>query len=354
MSLTDDDGQTSGSASEIVADTASGYHVLKISGYSRTKATPTGEFLKSRPFYVGGRRWHLDYYPNGDKSENADWISMILRLDDALEKEAKAQCQICFVDEAKNPALFLSVAAVTIPARGGWGRFRFIKREDLEKSKYLKDDSFTVCCNIVLINDFRAVDNEPPVFVSVPPSNLHRHFGDLIQTEKGADVVFHVGSERFAAHRCVLAARSPVFSAELFGSMKESDTAEAIRIDDMEAQVFKALLHFVYTDSLPKTKREEENVISQHLLVAADRYNLERMKLILEDKLCKYIEVGTLATILALAEQHQCHGLKKACFHFLSSPGNLRAVVATDGYKSLKTSYPAIVEELLVMLSNLV
>uniref|UniRef100_A0A0A8Z8F4 Uncharacterized protein n=1 Tax=Arundo donax TaxID=35708 RepID=A0A0A8Z8F4_ARUDO len=139
--------------------------------------------------------------------------------------------------------------------------------------------------------------------------------------------------------------------------MKESDTAGVVHIDDMEAQVFEALLYFMYTDSLPQTKNEkkgeeeeeEEDVMSQHLLVAADRYNLERLKLICEDKLCKYIDVGTVSTILALAEQHHCHGLKKACFDFLSSPTNLRAVAATEGFKHLSRSCPAIMEQLIVM-----
>ena len=105
-------------------------------------------------------------------------------------------------------------------------------------------------------------------------------------------MVFDVGGQTFAAHRCVLAARSPVFSAELFGTMKESNTntAGVIHVDDREAQVFKALLYFVYTDSLPKTKNteeedEEEDVMSQHLLVAADRYNLDRLELLCEEKL---------------------------------------------------------------------
>src|SRR6266540_1811677 len=63
----------------------------------------------------------------------------------------------------------------------------------------------------------------------------------------------------------------------------------AIRVDDMEAPVFKALLCFVYTDSLPETTKEEEDVMYHHLLVAADRYDLGRLKLICEDKLCKRI-----------------------------------------------------------------
>ena len=186
----------------------------------------------------------------------------------------------------------------------------------------------------------------------MPPSDLHRHLADLLQSEKGADVVFQVGRETFPAHRCVLAARSPVFSAEFFGAMKERRTAaEVVQVNDMEAPVFKALLCFLYTDSLPKMTKEDEDIMCQHLLVATDKYDMERLKLMCEGKLCEYIDVGTAATILTLAEQHHCHGLKKACFHFLSDPEKLRAVMTSDGFKHLSRSCPSIKNDLMSMLA---
>ncbi|KAF8720550.1 hypothetical protein HU200_023806 [Digitaria exilis] len=69
-----------------------------------------------------------------------------------------------------------------------------------------------------------------------------------------ADVRFRVERKTLAAHRCVLAARSPVFSAELYtvwDELKESHT------DHVVADVFKSLLHFIYTDFLPETAMEE-------------------------------------------------------------------------------------------------
>ncbi|PVH31554.1 hypothetical protein PAHAL_9G177100 [Panicum hallii] len=302
----------------ILADTASGYHILRIDAYSRTTATPTGECLKSLPFTVGGHRWCIGYHPNGSKPEAKDYISLYLYLDEIRSYDSHR----------------------------GWGNPGFIKREELEKSEHLRDDSFAVRCDVVVIDEFRTVQETPEITTQAS-----------VSTEKGADVVFDVAGQTFAAHRCVLAARSPVFSAELFGVMKESDTGGVVRIDDMEAQVFKALLYFIHTDLFPKAATEDgdgdqdEDVLSQHL-VAADRYNLERMKLLCEKKLCEYIDVGTVATILALAEQHHCHGLKKVCFDFLSSPANLKAVVASDGFKHLSRSCPSVMEELIDMLAN--
>ena len=47
------DGAPWRSASAIVADAVSGYHVLKVVGYSRTKDVANGKAINSRPFLVG-------------------------------------------------------------------------------------------------------------------------------------------------------------------------------------------------------------------------------------------------------------------------------------------------------------
>lgn len=130
--------------------------------------------------------------------------------------------------------------------------------------------------------------------------------------------------------------------------MKEGTTTDAICIDDMEAEVFKTLLSFMYTDALPDMKQQEESAMVQHLLVAADRYNLERLKLICEDKLCNRIDASSVATILALAEQHRCHGLKEACLIFLSSPENLNAVMESEALDFLTRSCPNVLKDLIM------
>ncbi|KAM0827200.1 hypothetical protein ACQ4PT_068344 [Festuca glaucescens] len=346
-------GKPSRSASAIVAATWSGYHLLKIDGYSLTKGVPNGDKIQSRPFALGGHQWHIDYHPNGLNAEHAGCISLLLVLDDNVTEAVKAQHKFRFAGEVKGqaPSLPSSATVNNYTYKNGWGVGNFIKRADLEESEHLQDDSFTVRCDIVVISDYRAEDlpeSTPPTFVSVAPSDLHQHLGDLLRTEKGADVVFEVAGETFAAHRCVLAARSPVFSAMLFGGMKEGNT---VHIHDMEAQVFKALLCFAYTDSLAGATEEEDEVMFQHLLVAADRYNMERLKSVCEDKLCKHIDVYKVATILALAEQHHCDGLSKACLSFLGSPANLRAFMDNAGFDHLSRSCPSVIKKLIAMLA---
>ncbi|GJN39071.1 hypothetical protein PR202_gb28165 [Eleusine coracana subsp. coracana] len=95
-------------------------------------------------------------------------------------------------------------------------------------------------------------------------------------------------------------------------------------------------------------RRRASVSMAQHLLAAADRYGLDRLKLICEGKLSGCIDIDTAATTLALAEQHNCSLLKAKCVEFITaSPEKLDAVVATEGYKHLVASCPLVLTELL-------
>ena len=88
------------SASTIISSPSRGYHILKIDGYSHTKAKPTGKSIKSNTFTVGDRSWYIRYYPNGDDSESTDYISLYyLFLNEIVTKPLKVQYDFRFIDE---------------------------------------------------------------------------------------------------------------------------------------------------------------------------------------------------------------------------------------------------------------
>ena len=65
-------------------------------------------------------------------------------------------------------------------------------------------------------------------------------------------MVFEVGDKVFAAHKLVLAAGLTVLQANFFAMAKEKAMGY-VHICDMHPDVFEALLHYVYTGSLPVT-----------------------------------------------------------------------------------------------------
>jgi speckle-type POZ protein len=83
------------------------------------------------------------------------------------------------------------------------------------------------------------------------------------------------------------------------------------------------------------------------LLVAADRYSIERLKLVCQSILCKDLNVDTVATTLALADQHSCDKLKNACFEFIEMSDAMDAVVASQGFKDLKVTCPSLLVDAL-------
>ncbi|KAF8673392.1 hypothetical protein HU200_048956 [Digitaria exilis] len=337
-------------ASSIVADAVTGSHVLKIEGYSRTKGLGNGKSIKSRAFDVGGHRWYITYYPDGYGSDNAGWIVFFLILQHTDAKsDVKASFKFCLIDEMGEPVqsycnAWSEIRPFKVNGCYQWGYSRLIEKAALEESGYLKDDCFRIRCDVMVSREFCLEDTTQ--FVKVPSSDIHQHIGNLLSSGAEADVTFQVGEETVAAHRLILGARSSVFMAELFGPMKEKH-ASHIQIHDMDPGVFRAMIHFIYTDTLSDMDKGNTFFMAQHLLVAADRYDLQRLKLICEDKLCNFISSSTAATTLALAEQHGCKRLKEACFKFLRSPGNLKTIMDNDGFKHLTSSCPSILNELL-------
>ncbi|PAN34268.1 hypothetical protein PAHAL_6G079700 [Panicum hallii] len=203
---------------------------------------------------------------------------------------------------------------------------------------------------------------EVPAEGVAPPSPVPATTTDVAPEAKvpAADVTYSVGGQLFHAHKVVLATRSPVFEVQLFGA--PTSTAEAsqapaaaVEVDDMRPDVFEALLHYIYTGTLPATEGEaadDEDASHQmmrHLLVAADRYDLEGLKLLCEGELARTLGEGNVAEMLAFADNHYCSTLKDACVGFMvASPAErMERVVASYGYQRLRLRHPLILVDVL-------
>lgn len=216
-------------------------------------------------------------------------------------------------------------------------------RSDVD-SLFAAQGAATLVCGAVLVR----VDDPVPV----PASDIGDHLGRLLDRADGSDVSFSVAGETFRAHRAVLAARSPVFRAELFGSMAET-AMPRITLRDIEPSTFRVLLRFMYTDRLPtdeelgsSSESSETTELFQRVLGAADRYDLGRLKLLCAQKLWESVSVETVATTLGYAEMHNCPELKKRCLDFFMADKNFKKVVVTDGYFWLIQRFPSIIYDI--------
>ncbi|XP_037461174.1 BTB/POZ and MATH domain-containing protein 2-like [Triticum dicoccoides] len=347
-------------APKTIASVVRSVQLVKVDGFSLTRTMGDHDCIKYR-WSFDGYEWEIRVYPNC-------W-SYSVRVDLAfLSKPRRAGVKRAFLRKARRGSVRVALSCRLVDPTGNLepsnersnqGVFSHPKeffsilnvmgRSQLENSGYLRGDSFTVQCIVNVLKELPDSATDPVQEAPVPSPDLHRHLADLLQSKTGADVTFLVSGESFAAHKLILAARSPVFMAEFFGDMKEKCAAR-VEIKDMQAAVFKALLHFIYTDTVAEfaEKGEEVTVLTQHLLAAADRYGLDRLKLICEGKLSGGINVDIAATSLALAEEHNCPQLKAKCVQFIIRNRDvLDAVLASEGYKYLAATCPLVLADLL-------
>lgn len=255
-------GVSNGAGSTSTISAVTGWHVLKIEGYSKTKGLlGIGNNARSGTFTVGGHSWCVRYYPDGVYEEDADWICLDLFLnDDPLEDEViKGKYSFSLLDEAGDPVpvpSFTCGSHICSFSRSNrsCGFIEFIEKARLESSQYLRDDTFSIRCDVTVIKEIQQATTTtvtaPELHVAVAAqssaSNTHGH--GHRPARFGTDVTIHVGGKQFNAHRVMLAALSSVLREKLFGPTMDYDAVVHLRIDDVDAKVFSALLQFIYTN----------------------------------------------------------------------------------------------------------
>ncbi|TVU04981.1 hypothetical protein EJB05_48128, partial [Eragrostis curvula] len=292
----------------------SAFQELKIN-YEKTKHHPIGKAIYSDAFSTGSHMWIIKCYLRGVKeSEEGKYMSIFVMLA-SNSRSVKATFEASLVGRCdwtfspKKTPLCLSQGQDC-----GW--HKFVSHDDLLK-EYVIDGHITFMCGVVVINDRS---------IPVPPSDIGKYLGTLM--DKMGPTCHSLLAVRHSMHTAVLAARSPVFRAELLGSMAEA-AMSTITLHGI------APTTFMYTDAFPGDKElgESHSEMMQHLLAAADRYALDRLKLMCAQKLWSDVSVDTVASTLACAEMYNCPELRKNCIDFFAAEKNFKKAVLTPVQK---------------------
>lgn len=89
-------------------------------------------------------------------------------------------------------------------------------------------------------------------------------YGNVLKDGNHSDVVLCVGGHQFKAHKIILAARSPVFSA-MFNHETKELLESRVDIHDINLEVFNDFLKYIYTGDI---NLSEADIVG--LFIAAD------------------------------------------------------------------------------------
>lgn len=172
----------------------------------------------------------------------------------------------------------------------------------------------------------------------------------LLDSGEFSDITVEASGLRIRAHKNILAARSEYFRAMLTHNTIEANSGH-VKINDIKAQIMRAVLRFIYSgkinfestegegefeeelpcrgennqisdgnsDNVTDTKTQEfyqKNSFVIDLLKAADKCQLDDLKLDCELALCDRISPETAPDLLKLAHIYQAPNLKNRVIQF--------------------------------------
>ena len=126
-----------------------------------------------------------------------------------------------------------------------------------------------------------------------------------------ADFIIVSEDTEIECHKFVLASKSPVFEAMLENNLEEVKEGK-VKMHDVKVATVKLMLKYMYTGYI-----SEDSTVMKDLLIAADKYQMGRLKSICEKKLIAQLKVNNVLENIVFAEKYNAKDLMKKAKTFL-------------------------------------
>ncbi|CAO2628114.1 Speckle-type POZ protein [Lemmus lemmus] len=310
-----------------------------------------GKDIKSPTFSSGAndkQSWYLKVHLNGIDNESTDYLSLFLVLHSSPSSPIWAKFQFWIINsQGEKSHTMISQKVLSFKHSQYWGFKKFILRDLLLSLSHwlLPDDNLTLLCEVSVVQDYISFsEQDAQLGIAIPTCTLVDELGELWENSHFTDCCLVVAGQEFQAHKAILAARSPVFRAMFKNDMEES-RKNRIEIHDLEPQVFKTMVGFIYTGKAP-----DLHSMADAVLAAADKYGLERLKVMCERALCQDLSVENAAHTLFIADLHSAVQLKTQALNFITAHAS--EVSETSSWKTVVDSYPHLLAEVYVSLAS--
>jgi len=293
----------------------------------------------SSTFWTGCNQemsWRLDLVPNLADTNYS--YAVYLHLLSSSGRTVPVKFSVSLLNDERKPfyTKALNDVCVFSDDNGGfYGFSEFIRKETLfnESNGFLAEDKLTVCCEGSALISSETVSG-PMELVDL---ELAKDFAVLFESQYFSDVTIKVQETEFRVHKAILAARAPLFAAMLeYDAQVRGESC--IQISDLDPDVVRELLRFIYSGRASNLER-----LDARLLPAADKYGMERLKVLCEESLRANLTAETAGSTLLLAEVHSLEDLKKHTLEFISS--HMLEVMNTDAWKCVEVAHPLLFSE---------
>ncbi|CAB0038814.1 unnamed protein product, partial [Trichogramma brassicae] len=250
-------------------------------------------------------RLHYETSPN--------WVSLYLVRVSPARDELTCECKLAIAVGDTTIAfkefvkVFASKGHSSDEDEEDWGFTEFTRIEKIERAVAATGNNVvTIRCDVVVAKRL-----EKNLIVRQKIEPLAR-YDWIFLDERSSDVnlQFPVQPQQqpVPAHKLVLAGASPVFRAMFFREMLKKQQ-NVVEIVDIRREIVVEMLRYVYTGSVHQKPPLECGAYCE-LLAAADKYQIEPLKLVCEEKLRSMLSVENCIQVLNYAEKHRAPELR--------------------------------------------
>ncbi len=264
------------------------------------------------------------------------WLSLGVAVYNNLNIGIKLFCSTSFfafpirvaivISNEKCEKIFQKTIGISPNTRFPVDVFEMSKTAFLESGNFVSGEMTVYCklsgCNREQLSGIIASATEKYLLrtpISDNSQNLILHqLEEMFEKMPLSDVTFKIRGRKFAAHKAILAMRSPVLAAMFHHPTKEMLSSK-VEVEDIDPNVFQEVLRFIYTG---KTQLTAMDKMALRILAAADKYLLEDLKIQCETHLIRQMSAENCLELLSLTTHHPAEYLKKnAIEYFRRYPG---------------------------------
>ena len=307
----------------------------------------TGDFIESPIFHADkydDTKWRLLLYPKGLNREADNHASLFIYCESTEYLAPMIPSKISFsIYNLTNNELKTNEAdeSYSFPiVRKGinnicWGFLQFTRSENIMmniSAQSTATGSFPLICEI---------NTRGPIFPHTD-CQLDKDIGQMLESEQLSDVTLKVDEQIFHAHKVILAARSPVFAAMFQREMWEK-VENYVTVSGISCKVFKELLRYIYTGKVANFK---DTVFE--LLLAADEYRLDELKIMCEIYLYNSLTNKNAADIVVATADHCSAKFRIKAFDFIDT------LFWRDRFAAIRKISPDSLRELAISISKII
>lgn len=288
-------------------------------------------------------KWELQLYPKGIK-ETEPYASLYLKH---LSKRIIHGVVVTFGIIKKDQEIVRKVMDKRTYSKESisWGYPCFIDKNLLtsEPGAVLLDDELTITCKIVIVEN-NLLSAQIGSLKHSQRLKLFDEFEKLIDDAESSDCVFKVGRKQIHAHKAILSARSAVFAAMFQHNMLEK-LRSTVQVKDVSYDILKQIFQYLYTGKVDKIEQKPVD-----LLIAANKYCLDDLKILCEMAIQYDLNVDNAFEYLSVAESHNAPNLKSVIVEFILM--NAKEVADKPKFEPYVESHPRLIAEVFRALAS--